>query len=194
MAQVAATRDRGASAPGPGHHGSRCPGSGSVASPNRTRGLRLTLKVFRVCPTRHAETAFSGDGARTFGGRWNPPGTRAIYCAENRSLAALEILVHLRGVEIIPKLTIYQIQVPDSVSVFIPRQLPQGWDAEPVSRASQDVGAAWIKAGRTAVLRVPSAVVPEERNFVLNPEHPDFPKLVISKPEPFVLDPRLLER
>lgn len=102
--------------------------------------------------------------------------------------------MHLRGVEVIPDLAIFEIRIPASVSVFAPRQLPQGWDAEPVSRASQDLGADWIESGRSAVLRVPSAVVPEEHNFVLNPEHPDFVKVAMSKPEPFVLDPRLLKR
>jgi RES domain-containing protein len=152
------------------------------------------LRVFRVCPARHADSAFSGEGAKTYGGRWNPPGTRAVYCAENRSLAALEILVHLRGVDVLPDLAIFEVQIPASVAVFSPRNVPAGWDVEPVSRASQDVGAAWIKAGRSAVLRVPSAVVPAERNFVLNPDHPDFAKLSISKPARFVLDARLLKR
>lgn len=86
------------------------------------------------------------------------------------------------------------MQIPASVAVSSPRRVPAGWDVEPVSRTSQDVGDAWIKAGRSAVLRVPSAVVPAEHNFVLNPEHADFAKLSISKPVPFLLDARLLKR
>ena len=69
--------------------------------------------------------------------------------------------------------------------------LPADWRAEPVPESTQKIGDAWVAAGRTAILAVPSALYPEETNFVLNPVHPDFRKIEISEGEPFVFDPRM---
>ena len=78
-----------------------------------------------------------------------------------------------------------------AVTRLRPPDLPPDWRAEPVPESTQKIGDAWIAAAKTAILAVPSALYPEETNYVLNPVHPDFPKIEISAAEPFVFDPRM---
>ena len=152
------------------------------------------IRAYRLCLARHAVEAFSGKGAEAWGGRWNPPGTRAVYCADSRALAALEILVHAQSLSGSPDLVIFEVDLPESLRVHVPRSLPAQWKAEPVGPASQAVGAKWLAESAAAVLKVPSAVIPKEFNFVLNPAHADFRKVRVGGPERFVLDGRLTGR
>jgi len=118
-------------------------------------------------------------------------GTEAIYTAATRSLAALEVLVHFAVLPLDFVLT--EIAIPDDVPVLSieDSMLPEGW-ADAVSfSATQAIGAEWVSEGRYGVLSVPSSVVREERNYVLNPKHPDFQKMRFSAPRPFRFDPRL---
>ncbi len=124
-------------------------------------------------------------------------GRAVVYAASTTSLAALELLVHA-DVEDMPAgyITI-PVDIPKSLkfeSVEISR-LPKYWrDSAPFPRECQAIGDAWITSKRTAILAVPSVVVPRERNYLLNPGHPDFRKLIIGKPEAFEFDERLVSR
>jgi RES domain-containing protein len=149
--------------------------------------------AWRIDRAKWSSTSFSGKGAAAAGGRWNPAGLRVVYASEHLATAALEKFLHLPK-PIPPRMTFVQFAIEfNGVAVERPRlsDLPSNWRDEPVSAGSQKFGAAWYEAGRTAVLAVPSAIISEEVNYLLNPAHPDFTRISISKPAPFTFDPRL---
>jgi RES domain-containing protein len=130
-----------------------------------------------------------------YGGRWNSPGTRVVYTAESQSLAVLEMLVHLDSAEILTTYVLLEIEIDASRIVTLDKaKLPKNWRTDPVPEKVQALGDAWIATGASAVLRVPSALVPGESNFLLNPDHSDFPRLTVHKPLSFQFDPRLTGR
>lgn len=150
------------------------------------------ISAWRITKRRHARTAFSGDGARLYGGRWNAPGTSMVYVAESQSLAVLEVLVHLDASSLLEKYVLIQVDFEDSLVADLNRTLlPRNWGEDPVPGSVQAIGDRWATAATTAILRVPSTLVPGESNFLINPRHADFRKLKISKPRSFQFDPRL---
>jgi RES domain-containing protein len=150
------------------------------------------LVGWRIVKQKHVRGAFSGEGARVFGGRWNPAGIPMVYCSEHLSLAALETLVHIAPVTMRDKFRAFQVRFDESLMSAIPeKKLPRGWDAQPPTGASAQVGADWIKSGKSAVLALPSVLIRLERSFVLNPAHPDFRKIEIKDMGTLMLDPRL---
>jgi RES domain-containing protein len=148
----------------------------------------LSQRAWRLCKQRYAARAFDGEGARFAGGRWNPPGIAVVYTSATLSLAALEMLVHADV-----GLVASRVDIPDGVRVRTVEidGLAPDWRLYPPPPALQELGAAWAQALETAVLSVPSVVVPAERNYVLNPAHADFGRLRVGKAEPFSFDPRL---
>ena len=151
----------------------------------------MPVPAYRIVKARRAAAAFDGEGARRFGGRWNSPGTRMVYTAESRSLAALEILVHLEGPA--RGFSLIRCEFPESLIEVLPvRALPAGWRVSPAPRALATLGDAWVARGSSAVLAVPSAVIAEERNYLLNPRHADFARVTVLAPEPFPYDERLI--
>lgn len=115
-----------------------------------------------------------------------------VYCAESRSLAAMEVLVHHLGTEIfkLTRWTVTAADVPESL-VEKPTRVPKEWrELSPVA-VVQGFGAEWARTARSAVLRVPSSVVLGEFNYLLNPAHADFPRITVGKAEPFDFDSRL---
>jgi len=155
----------------------------------------LKISAWRITKQKHAKTAFTGDGARLYGGRWNSPGTPVVYTAESQSLAVLEMLVHLDSTEILTKYVLFQVEIDTShIEPVDKAKLPRNWKADPAPERVRAIGDAWIARGDSAVLRVPSALVPGESNFLLNPGHSDFPRLTIYKPLSFRFDPRIAGR
>jgi RES domain-containing protein len=114
-----------------------------------------------------------------------------VYCSSTLALAALETLVHLGPDAARLAFVSFEIGIPPEVAIERLDKPPRGWRVEPPGPASVAAGSAWIAAGRTAVLEVPSALVPSEFNALLNPAHADFGKLRITRPQPFPFDPRL---
>lgn len=153
----------------------------------------MKVEAFRLCPKvlAQAGSAFRGEGARLAGGRWNPPGIAVVYAAGSLSLASLELLVHFETQSDLPELVFYRVQFADGlVETLDP--LPPDWRVTPAPLSTQQAGAEWHQRERTPVLRVPSAVVPTEWNFVLNPSHQDFRRITIEGPHDFAMDPRLI--
>jgi len=130
-------------------------------------------------------------GASLYGGRWNHKGTPVIYSAETRALCALEVLVN--SAELADDYVSISIDVPSDIAIKIVNigDLPVGWNSNSAIDATRDIGTDWAKGLMTTVLSVPSAVIPRERNYILNPAHPDFARIHFSSPEPFYFDERL---
>ena len=150
------------------------------------------ITAWRIIKRKRARTAFSGDGARQYGGRWNSPGVPMVYTAASQSLAALEMVVHLDSSELLHEYVVFEVGIDESLIEEVDRaRLPRNWRADPPPAKVRELGNAWAKSSTSAVLQVPSATLPAENNFLLNPRHPDFPKLVIGKPSAFQFDPRL---
>ena len=148
--------------------------------------------IWRVVKRRHAATAFDGQGARRFGGRWNSAGRRAVYASASKSLAALEILVHLDVAQPLPRLVAFAFDIDArQIERLAIDRLPRHWRTLRGLSATQRLGDEWLASGRCMALAVPSVIVPEELNYLLNPEHPAFARLEPGKPLPFLLDPRL---
>lgn len=150
------------------------------------------MTAWRIVKRKHARTAFTGDGARRFGGRWNRPGTAVVYAAGFVSLAALEMLVHLASTELMSKYVVFPLSILGrDIHDLSSDELPKRWRADPAPAKVQSVGSDWVVAGTSAVLRVPSAVIPTEFNYLLNPAHPRFGRIQIGLAQPFTFDPRL---
>jgi RES domain-containing protein len=152
-----------------------------------------TLLAWRLVKARHADSAFDGEGARLYGGRWNGVGTRVAYASDSAALAILEVLVHLQASAVLPSYSLVPVEIPAAlVHPLAPEALPADWRRSPPSPEVRAVGDRWVRAGTSAVLRVPSAIVETEHNLLLNPAHPDFARLRIGEARPFAFDPRLL--
>jgi RES domain-containing protein len=148
------------------------------------------MRLWRLCRRRHA--AFDGEGARLEGGRWNRPGSAVVYTSATLSLAVVELLVHVDPEQAPADLVALAADVPDDLPVqtVAVRDLPASWRRHPAPPALAEIGARWLRRKAAAVLSVPSAVVPEERNFLLDPAHADFARIRVAAPAPFRLDPR----
>jgi RES domain-containing protein len=154
------------------------------------------IEVWRITKTTDIGKAFSGEGSRLYGGRWNSKGIAVVYAAATRSLAMLEILVHVRNAQqaVIP---IPYMLFPASfeerlVEEIQPSSWPQDWDIEPPTDSTKSIGDAWVSAASSPVLSVPSVIVPEERNYILNLRHRLFGQIQLGSPVPCKFDPRLL--
>ena len=150
------------------------------------------IRAWRVVKSKHAAHAFDGEGSRLHGSRWNSPGVKVVQVSETLSLAILEILVHLQSSAPLPHYVVFSADFDVSLveRVEMPA-LPADWRASPPPSAVQRIGDLWVRRGSSAVLDVPSALIPHERNFLLNPSHADFKQVVISSAMPFDVDARL---
>ena len=152
----------------------------------------MTITAWRICKARRRAAAFSGAGARLYGGRWNSPGTPVVYTAGSISLAQLEMLVHLESEDLLRKYVLCPVMFDEALVLPLPADdLPRNWRADPPPRKLQEIGDHWIETGQSAVLRVPSVLVPQEANYLLNPAHPDFRKIKIGSFRSFRFDRRL---
>lgn len=151
------------------------------------------MRVWRLCQERFAPAAFSGEGSRLYGGRWHQAGLPVIYTASSLSLAALEVLVHFDHDLIPAAFTAFAVEIPNTVRLqrLAPRKLPADWRVLPATEATRDIGARWFRAQKSVALIVPSALIPQEDNILLNPRHPDFAKVRMAPGVPFTFDPRL---
>jgi RES domain-containing protein len=149
--------------------------------------------VWRITRARHADRAFEGEGARLYGGRWNHRGTPVVYCSATLSLAALEYFVNLESELVSPSLVALSAEIPRGLRIESLEidALPSDWRAFPAPERLKDLGTDWIRSGLSAVLQLPSVIIPQERNILLNPAHPDFAKIRPHKAQPFSFDPRM---
>jgi RES domain-containing protein len=149
-------------------------------------------EAWRIVKAKYASSAFSGEGAARAGGRWNSRGHWLVYTSATKALAALELLVHLNP-PVLFEYMVIRADFPEALVIQLaPEALPGDWRAQPAPPSVQAIGDRWVEEASSAILRVPSVVIPSEWNYLLNPAHPDFRKIQLGKPEPFAFDPRLL--
>lgn len=148
--------------------------------------------VFRIDRLKREKSVLSGKGAEQLGGRWNPVGTPVVYCAENRALAMLEILVHALHKRFLPPDRILvSIEVPEQliVKIFKPKDLPRYWRSNNSTLALQNFMLPHIE--KYPVIKVPSVIMPDEFNIMLNPNHADFHMIRVIEIKPLEFDNRL---
>jgi RES domain-containing protein len=152
------------------------------------------LELYRLLRSRYAGTnPFDGEGSFLFGGRWSSVGTRVCYTAAHRSLAILEYRVNMDPEGLPDDLVLATLEVPDDLAIASVEALPVNWRAYPAPENLRLIGDRFIREGRTALMRVPSVIVPEEDNVLVNPDHPYLPKPEKDYPlTPFAYDLRLL--
>lgn len=152
------------------------------------------ISAWRITKQKHAKSAFTGEGAKLYGGRWNNRGRLVVYTAESRALALTEILVHLESAAVLSSYIVFQVEIDESFIAHLDRgALPKNWTSEPAPKRLQTLGDKWLASGNSVALRVPSAIITGEFNYLLNPLHPDFSKLLIRGPERFPIDKRLIK-
>jgi RES domain-containing protein len=157
----------------------------------------LSFTAWRIATDTKSYEAddLSGAGAKSTGGRWNAAGDALVYTSETQALACLETVVHLNAGGL--PLNRYLVSVMIHPAVWAdartetPGSLPVGWDADPSGRASIQFGTAWIRSVASALLRVPSVIVPDEYNVLINPLHPDSRAIIAVKIRKWLYDPRL---
>lgn len=158
----------------------------------------MTTTFWRIATDTRTYEAddMSGTGAKLTGGRWNDIGVALSYAADSRALACLETVVHLNSGGLPLNRYLIEITVPDDLlsaaEVVTTDALAVGWDAEPAGRVSISLGSEWAASMRTALMLVPSVIVPEENNLLINPGHPDAARISARKVRRWTYDPRLV--
>jgi RES domain-containing protein len=151
------------------------------------------LVVWRITTARFGSSAFSGEGARLYGGRWSPKGVPVVYTAANQSLAMLEMLVQDQPLR--ARYVMIEARIPSGVTIdrVSIEDLPSDWREIGARQKLQAIGAEWARKRKAAVLAVPSAIVPHESNYLLNPLHPASKRINIGKPSTVETDLRLIK-
>ena len=153
----------------------------------------MKIVAWRIVGQKRLDFAFTGEGPKLYGGRWNSKDHKAVYMADSPALAALEIMVHAVDYQILKGYYIFRVKIPEKlVTEFDISKLPANWQEDPPPVELQQIGDNWLSEKKFAVLKVPSAVVPLEFNLIVNPEHPDIKKIIVEDPLPFYFDKRFL--
>ncbi|OJV14432.1 MAG: hypothetical protein BGO21_17050 [Dyadobacter sp. 50-39] len=149
------------------------------------------MELFRITRSEYQDD-LSGIGAFYNGGRWNTPRNAMLYTSSHRSLAMLEVLVHFHKTVTPPNYVIISLEIPDELATISEPQLITDWEED--QQWSKDTGDKWLKPGNSLLLKVPSVVVKAEKNYLVNPMHPDVVSLRITDIEPLNFDKRLFKQ
>lgn len=150
------------------------------------------MKIWRICRERYASGAFSGEGARRFGGRWNSRGVPMVYASSSLALAAIELFVHLEPGQAPGDLVSIGAELPggEPAQRWDETVLPaQWWDDE--LGPMRDLGDAWIRDKQSLAVLAPSVPIRQEWNVLVNPLHPGIAEIMFDQPQPFVFDARM---
>ena len=150
------------------------------------------MRVFRLARQKYTN-ALNGKGAARYGNRWNSKGVEVVYTAESRSLAMAEVLVHLTLAMIPTDYVMMEIDIPSNLSIRVleDNELPTDWNNHPFSKTTQEIGDRFILEDRFPVMKVPSTVVPNDFNYLINPRNIDFAYISIVLKMDFPFDKRL---
>jgi RES domain-containing protein len=150
--------------------------------------------AWRIVQAYVADRAFTGEGARRYGGRWNSKGVAVVYTSSSISLAILEVLVHIPIYGILEEYVCLPVEFDQDFVVSLDKDnLPENWKKDPSPKAIKQIGDSWIESQESLILEVPSTIVPTEKNYLINPAHPDFKKLKIGSSTKLEFDPRLMK-
>lgn len=159
--------------------------------------MAAMIEAWRLASPEHSGTVgdmLSGEGARRYGGRWNSPGRRAVYLGGSLALASMELLVHLKAPAVLETYRKLRVRIPRALVAAVSEcDLPADWAAPRMHPATQEMGDRWLRSRASAVLRVPSAVVIGEVNYIANPRHPDFGRIEAGAIRGFRFDARVLK-
>ena len=145
-----------------------------------------------IVSPQFVDRAFDGEGAKRYGGRWNNKGVPLVYLADSLALAAMELLVHLESDQLLLTYRYITVEFDQrQVRTLAHSAIPDDWRDNPAPPSTRALGDRWFEKSDSLLLKVPSVVVPEHFNYLLNPAHDDFQTVRISKPKPFCLDSRL---
>jgi RES domain-containing protein len=150
------------------------------------------VQVWRIVRLAHAADPLSGAGAARWGSRWNSVGIPIAYASTSRSLAVLEMLVHLPRVYSPRDAVLVPAEIPDHLIAPLP-EMPNDWNHFPYRPESREIGDRWVEKGSSLAMFVPSAILPAECNILINPAHVHFRQIRVSEPEPHAFDKRLFE-
>ena len=151
--------------------------------------------AWRIVLASEAIHAFSGEGPRRYGGRWNSPGTALVYVSEHQSTAALEVIAHNLPLSAGIEYKAFRLEWPDGFTEVLPKgRLPANWRISPPALETMEIGDLWVREKRSPILAVPSAISPDDRSFLMNPGHSDFKRIRIARPIDYAFDARLLGR
>jgi len=148
---------------------------------------------YRLVKKKWMTSAFDGEGAKRFGGRWNSRGQRCVYLASSESLAILEVMVHLDDYRLLEHYILFALDLSNtSLMQLSDTALPANWREDPAPPETAQIGDEWLVNQSSVALAVPSVIVPRETNYLLNPDHPDYDALIQqAKPIAFEPDSRL---
>ena len=152
------------------------------------------MRVFRLSKKKYS-TELSGKGVAKFGNRWNSKGTEIIYSTQNRALAMAEVAVHLTLATLPSDYVMIEIDIPDDIDIKILKQkdIPVNWNNHPPNISTQKIGDEFIDTMDFCVLKVPSAVVQGDYNYLVNPYHKNFNKITIFEVKDFPFDKRIFK-
>jgi RES domain-containing protein len=152
------------------------------------------MRIWRICRREYSQAALEGEGGLWASGRWHHKGHRVVYCAEHASLAALETLVHSEPALAPADLVLVEVDAPEHLAVTVvdAAALPANWHETPAPSVLQDVGTRWLQSRASVLLCVPSAVIAAERNYLVNPEHPEAGLVRVVSTTAFRFDSRLV--
>jgi RES domain-containing protein len=150
------------------------------------------ILAWRLIHKTHVASAFSGDGAKRYGGRWNSIGVKVVYASDSLALATMELMAHSIPYRSMKNFVFFKIEISDNlILTFDAKKLPKNWFQNPPPPSLQKIGDSWVKNGTSAVLKIPSVIVPAGFNVLINPDHPDFGRIIYSAPKQYVLEERL---
>lgn len=150
------------------------------------------IEAWRLAKTKYVSTAFTGEGASLEGGRWNSAGVPVVYTSSSLSLALLETIVNIESVVPLPGYSMFRLEFPEALLERLSRDaLPPNWLQHPPPIETQHIGDDWVATARSCVLEVPSIIIPQESNYILNPLHHQFAEISIDPPFPLRIDPRI---
>lgn len=152
------------------------------------------ITAYRIVKQKWADSAFDGEGARLYGGRWNSTGRPCIYLAGSESLAILEILVHLNSSKTIEGYVLYSVEIDETSTMFLSvDNLPDNWQEDPAPQETAEIGDDWLAENESVALAVPSTIVTREQNYIINTNHPQFDEILETvKQLELAMDKRLV--
>jgi len=149
------------------------------------------LSTWRLTRPQYVATTLSGEGSARYPGRWNVRGSRVAYVSEHLSLATLEVLAHAENLEMLNGYVALEVSLPED-SMTVIETLPDDWQRDPAPDSTRQLGHAWFSKGETLIFKVPSVLIPNEHNYLINPNHEAFEDVKLAEPVPLPFDTRIL--